>query len=95
MFESVHNLGCTFDENSVGMFVWAKLPQRRKSTEFVDELLNKRHLFLTHGTIFGSTGEGYVRFLLFLEEKNIQEAIDRIKSQSGYGNSMVKVEIAV
>lgn len=78
IFKLVEKLGCTFDKNSVGLFVWAKLPGGVKSAEvFIDNLLLDKHLFLTPGTIFGSNGEGYIRFSLCVTEEKIQEAINR------------------
>jgi len=77
-FELAEKLGCTFDEKSVGLFVWAKLPEGILSAEqFINEILYKNHIFITPGTVFGSNGEGYVRFSLCLKEEKIQEAIRR------------------
>lgn len=79
IFDLAEKLQCTFDKNSVGLFVWAKLPVSVISAEaFIDELLLEKHLFLTPGTIFGSNGEGYIRFSLCTTEEKIQEAIARI-----------------
>ena len=77
-FELAKKLDCTFDENSVGLFVWAKLPAGIVSSEkFIDEILYKKDIFITPGTIFGSNGEGYIRFSLCVAEEKVQEAIDR------------------
>ena len=71
-------LGCTYDSSSVGMFVWAKLPYGVPSSEkFIDDILYDKDIFITPGTIFGSNGEGYIRFSLCVTEEKIQEAIDR------------------
>lgn len=79
IFKLAEKLGCTFDKNSVGLFVWAKLPDGISSAEaFIDNLLLEKHLFLTPGTIFGSNGEGYIRFSLCVTEEKIQEAMERI-----------------
>lgn len=78
MFQLAEKLGCTYDEKSVGLFVWAKLPSGISSEQFIDELLYEKHLFLTPGTIFGSNGEGYIRFSLCVKEEKIKEAIKRI-----------------
>ena len=78
IFQLVQKLGCTFDKSSVGLFVWAKLPAAIPSAEaFIDDLLLEKHLFVTPGTIFGSNGEGYIRFSLCVTEKKILEAIGR------------------
>lgn len=70
-------LGCTFDQNTVGMFVWAKLPQGLDAEEFIDTLLVEKNIFIAPGTIFGSNGEGYIRFSLCAPEESIKEAIKR------------------
>lgn len=71
-------LGCTVDQNAVGLFVWAKLPIGTNSAEkFIDRILYDKSIFITPGTIFGSNGEGYIRFSLCVPAEKIQEAIDR------------------
>lgn len=71
-------LNLTYDKNAVGLFVWAKLPKGITSSEkFIDEVLYQKNIFIVPGTVFGTNGEGYVRFSLCLEEEKIQQAIDR------------------
>ena len=72
-------LNCTFDKNASGLFVWAKLPASIKAEEFVDVILKNHHLFIAPGTVFGSNGEGYIRFSLCAPIEDIEEAIARIK----------------
>ena len=60
------------------MFVWAKLPEGVSSSEeFIDAILYDKNIFITPGTIFGSNGEGYIRFSLCVTEEKIKEAITR------------------
>ena len=74
-------LGTTFDPRSVGMFLWAKLPQSAFNAETViDQLLYDKDLFVAPGTIFGSQGARYIRFSLCVSESKIQEALKRIQS---------------
>ncbi|MDB4292787.1 aminotransferase class I/II-fold pyridoxal phosphate-dependent enzyme [Maribacter sp.] len=78
IFELADTLKCTYDKNAVGLFVWAKLPEGSKSAEtFIDEVLYDKNIFITPGTIFGSNGEGYIRFSLCVTEEKITEAIER------------------
>jgi LL-diaminopimelate aminotransferase len=71
-------LGCEVYAAGVGLFVWAKLPAGVASAEdFIDKILYEKHIFITPGTIFGSNGEGYIRFALCVKEEKVQEAIDR------------------
>lgn len=77
LFELAEKLGCTFDNNGVGLFIWAKLPDGISAETFIDKVLLDKHIFITPGNIFGSNGEGYVRFSLCVSEAKIKEAIDR------------------
>lgn len=78
MFQLVEKLGCSYDRNAVGMFVWIKLPSGSASSEdFVDQVLYDKNIFIAPGTIFGSNGEGYIRFSLCVKEEKIKEAIAR------------------
>jgi aspartate/methionine/tyrosine aminotransferase len=71
-------LGCEVYKEGVGLFVWAKLPEGITSAEdFIDKILYEKHVFITPGTIFGSNGEGYIRFALCVKEEKVQEAINR------------------
>ena len=74
-------LGTTFEHDTAGMFVWAKLPEGALDSEaYIDTLLERHHIFIAPGTIFGTAGEGYVRFSLCVTEARIQEALKRIAS---------------
>lgn len=79
VYQLADKLNCTYDgQNAVGMFVWAKLPAGIPSAEkFIDEVLYDKNIFITPGTIFGSNGEGYIRFSLCVTEDKIKEAISR------------------
>jgi len=77
--ELLNTIGCVYDKSQVGMFVWAKNPEGRKSEELVDEILQKANVFITPGTIFGTNGEGFVRVSLCSTEEKFRESIDRIK----------------
>jgi LL-diaminopimelate aminotransferase len=72
-------LNCKFDKNASGLFVWAKLPDFVNAEEFIDVILKNNHIFIAPGTIFGSKGEGYIRFSLCASTEDIEEAIARIK----------------
>lgn len=78
IFKLAEKLQCSYDKNAVGMFVWAKLPKGSKSAEeFIDSVLYDKNIFIAPGTIFGSNGEGYIRFSLCVNEEKIKEAIER------------------
>ena len=71
-------LNCTYNKSFTGLFVWAKIPEGKKSEEVTDAILYDKDIFITPGTIFGSQGEGYIRFSLCVTTAIIKEAIARI-----------------
>lgn len=71
-------LGATYNKNATGLFVWAKIPEGKKAEEVTDAILYDKDIFITPGTIFGSQGEGYIRFSLCVTTAKIKEAISRI-----------------
>jgi aspartate/methionine/tyrosine aminotransferase len=78
LWQLITALGCTYDKEATGLFVWAKLPAGIRSEDFIESLLKKYHLFVAPGFIFGSNGEGYVRFSLCASTESIHEAIRRV-----------------
>lgn len=73
-------LGCTFDPNQVGMFLWGRIPDSIKNVEDLTErVLHEARVFITPGFIFGSNGERYIRISLCAKEEKMQEALERIK----------------
>lgn len=78
MLQLADKLNCTYDKNAVGMFIWAKLPHGATDAEdFIDNVLYEKNIFIAPGTIFGSNGEGYIRFSLCVKEEKIKEALER------------------
>jgi aspartate/methionine/tyrosine aminotransferase len=71
-------LNCSYDKNATGLFVWAKIPEGKKSEAVTDSILYDNDIFITPGTVFGSQGEGYIRFSLCVTSAIIKEAITRI-----------------
>ncbi|NSL90532.1 aminotransferase class I/II-fold pyridoxal phosphate-dependent enzyme [Chitinophaga sp. Mgbs1] len=81
VFRLLDLLGCRYDKNQVGMFVWAAIPgDNADGYTLSDTVLHKARVFITPGGIFGSNGNGYIRVSLCQDEKVFQEAIDRIKN---------------
>jgi LL-diaminopimelate aminotransferase len=80
VFQLADLLKCSYNKNSVGMFVWAKLPSGISDAEaYVNQLLYEKDLFITPGTIFGTNGEGYIRFSLCIDEEKITEVVKRFQ----------------
>jgi aspartate/methionine/tyrosine aminotransferase len=63
------------------MFVWANTPDHyADGYALSDDVLEKAHVFITPGGIFGSSGVPYVRVSLCSTEEVFTEALNRIKS---------------
>lgn len=72
-------LGCKYDKNQVGMFIWAKIPEEWKNAgEIADKILYEKNVFITPGFIFGSKGERYLRISLCSPESMLKEVIERL-----------------
>lgn len=73
-------LGCTYDKNQVGMFVWGKIPaQLNDVEELTEKILHEARVFITPGFIFGSNGARYIRISLCATEEKLKLALDRIR----------------
>ena len=79
--EIMRVLGCTFDPQQVGMFLWGRIPDIYNNVEDLTErVLHEARVFITPGFIFGSNGERYIRISLCAKEEKISEALERIRN---------------
>ena len=78
VWQLADRLNCSYDKHATGLFVWAKIPEGKTSEAMTDSILYNKDIFITPGTIFGSQGEGYIRFSLCVTSAIIKEAIARI-----------------
>ncbi len=73
--------GCSWDENQVGLFLWAKVPGNFRNAEsFSEHFLHQAKVFLTPGFIFGDAGEQFVRLSLCSTEDQFEKALKRIEA---------------
>ena len=80
-FEIMDAIHCQYDQQQVGMFVWAKIPDTyADSGELADNILYNKNVFITPGFIFGDKGKRYVRISLCATEEQLGEALGRIKN---------------
>jgi len=74
-------LGCEYNSNQVGLFVWAKIPNKYDNCySLADDTLYKAQVFVTPGGIFGSAGEKYIRISLCGIIEILDAAIERLKA---------------
>ncbi|MBR6630215.1 MAG: aminotransferase class I/II-fold pyridoxal phosphate-dependent enzyme [Bacteroidaceae bacterium] len=73
-------LGCTYDENQVGMFLWGRIPDHYTDVEELTErVLHEARVFIVPGFIFGSNGSRYIRISLCAKNEKLEEALKRIQ----------------
>ena len=60
-------------------YVWFKNPNGILSKDFANSLLEDAGIVMTPGTGFGEYGEGYTRASVTLNDKRLEEAVERIK----------------
>jgi aspartate/methionine/tyrosine aminotransferase len=78
--EIMELLNCRYDKSQAGLFVWGKIPESVPDCgAFIDNILNKVHVFITPGFIFGKNGERYIRISLCADEKRLEEAKLRLE----------------
>ena len=76
----MRTLGCSFDTNQVGMFLWGRIPDSCNDVEDLTErVLHEARVFITPGFIFGTNGKRYIRISLCAKEEKLAEALERIK----------------
>ena len=78
IWQLADKLNATYNTDATGLFVWAKIPEGATSEEVTDKILYEHDIFITPGTVFGSQGEGYIRFSLCVTSTIIKEAIARL-----------------
>ena len=82
--EIMQVLGCQFDPQQTGMFLWGRIPDTYNNVEELTErVLHEARVFITPGFIFGSNGERYVRISLCAKEEKLEEALRRVKKLMG------------
>lgn len=73
-------LGCTYDPQQVGMFLWGRIPEAYDGCEQLTErVLDEARVFITPGFIFGSNGNRYVRISLCAKDEKMDEALERMR----------------
>ena len=62
------------------IYMWVDIRKSKMSSvEFTQWLLEKHHILVLPGTIFGDSGEGYIRIALTVNQDMLKEAFDRLE----------------
>ena len=77
----LRRIGWNVPDSQGSMFVWAPVPNGYASSEeFCFALLEKTGVLCTPGSVFGTLGEGYVRFALNKTVEEITQVVEAVKT---------------
>lgn len=80
MHDALNRLGLKAEKTNGTIFIWAKVPKQYTSAQFATLLLEKAHLIVTPGHLFGSVGEGYIRISLTVDKERLRTVILRLEN---------------
>jgi len=78
VINGLNKLGWNLKPTKATFYIWLPTPKNMKSIDFANLLLEKTGIIVTPGIGYGKYGEGYVRIALTVDEKRLEEAIERI-----------------
>ncbi len=80
VYEIMDLLDCAYQKDQVGLFVWARIPEKYEDGYALsDAVLERSRVFITPGGIFGDKGDQYIRISLCATIEVLKESIQRIK----------------
>jgi len=74
------DIGIDYYDSNATIYIWAKVPEGYTSKTFSKMLLEKANVVVTPGSEFGKYGEGFFRISLTINDKRLEEALNRIES---------------
>jgi len=80
VINGLNKLGWNLKPTKATFYLWIPTLNKMSSMEFSNLLLEKTGIIVTPGIGYGEYGEGYVRIALTVEEKRLEEAIERLKN---------------
>lgn len=73
-------VGIAYEPMAGGIFLWLSTPPGYDGEQFVEYLLQQQSILVAPGIPFGQNGKYYVRMSLALDDEQLKEAIERLKS---------------
>ncbi len=78
--ETLNDVGIDYYNSNATIYVWARVPEGFTSGSFSGMLLEKANVVVTPGSEFGKNGEGYIRISLTIDDRRLEEALNRIRN---------------
>jgi len=79
IINGLNKLGWDLKPTKATFYIWLPILNKMGSIEFSNLLLEKTGIIVTPGIGYGEYGEGYVRIALTVDEKRLEEAMERLK----------------
>lgn len=80
VINGLNKLGWNLKPTKATFYIWIPTSKNINSVDFANLLLEKTGIIVTPGIGYGEYGEGFVRIALTVEEKRLEEAIERLKN---------------
>jgi LL-diaminopimelate aminotransferase len=79
LVKGLREIGLDVDLPKATFYLWFQVPRGYTSAQFATLLIEQAGIVATPGNGFGEAGEGYIRMAMTVDEKRLQEAIERLK----------------
>ncbi|MGZ3514896.1 MAG: LL-diaminopimelate aminotransferase [Thermodesulfobacteriota bacterium] len=79
MVKGLRELGLELDQPKATFYLWIQVPKGYTSGQFATVLLEQAGIVATPGNGFGEDGEGFIRMALTVDEKRLNEALERLR----------------
>jgi len=83
VIQSLQRAGMRAETPRASIYVWARVPAGWDDSQFTAVVLDRVHVGLTPGTVFGERGKGFLRIALTAPVDRLEEAMDRIVTMMG------------
>jgi LL-diaminopimelate aminotransferase len=80
LVDGLFELGLKPNKPNASLYVWCPIPKGWTSTEFCETMLEKAHVSVTPGIVFGNQGEGCIRIAITSPEEQIEQALSNMKN---------------
>ena len=77
--QALRRIGLQTETPRASLYVWFSIPEDQTSATFAASLLERAHVSLTPGSVFGSGGEGYIRLSVTAPIERVEEAMLRLE----------------
>ncbi len=79
VLHTLRRLGWQAETPRASLYVWFSVPDGQTSADFATAVLERAHVSLTPGSIFGPRGEGHIRLSITVPDERLDEAMQRLE----------------